>query len=73
MALVRLDQDLLGLSGAAPTVQLDPLALLQVLVVLEEVADALQPVAGHQGDVFDVGIATEDLRDRHGQYLLVAA
>src|SRR5690606_40808183 len=37
----RLVEDPLGLGGAAPAVQLDPLALLQVLVVLEEVADAL--------------------------------
>src|SRR5690606_16865363 len=49
-ALDRLDEDLLGLGGVAPAVDLDPLALLQVLVVLEEVADALQPVAGHLVD-----------------------
>jgi hypothetical protein len=45
VALDGLGQDLLGFGGAAPAFELDPLALLQVLVVLEEVADALQPVA----------------------------
>src|SRR3546814_10423919 len=44
VALDRLVEDLLGLGCAAPAVELDPLALLQVLVVLEEVADALEPV-----------------------------
>src|SRR3546814_12593193 len=42
VALDRLVEDLLGLGGAAPAVELDPLALLQVLVVLEEVADSLE-------------------------------
>ena len=63
---MRLDQDLLGLGRATPTVQLDPLALFQILVVLEEVADALQPVAGHLGDVFDVGVAAEDKKKKWG-------
>src|SRR5690606_19777148 len=52
---------------------LDPLALLEVLVVLEEVADALQPVLRDLLDVLDVGVAGEHLGDRHGQDLLVGA
>src|SRR3546814_1338924 len=44
VALDRFVEDVLGLGGAAPAVELDPLALLQVLVVLEEVADALEQI-----------------------------
>src|SRR5690606_25806051 len=66
-ALDGLQQDLLGLGGVAPAVQLDPLAPLQVLVVLEEVADALQPVRRAVADVAHVGIAGNNLGDRHGE------
>src|SRR5690606_13576409 len=62
-----------GLGGVAPAVEFDPLALLQVLVVLEEVADALEPVRADLGDVVDVAVAGEDLVHRHRQQLLVAA
>src|SRR3546814_16768131 len=73
VALDRLGEDLLGLGRAAPAVELDPLALLQVLVVLEEVADALEPVRADLGDVVDVAVAGEQLVDRNRQDLLVAA
>src|SRR5690606_253894 len=66
-------QDLLGFVVVAPAIDLDPLALLEVLVVLEEVADALQPVLRDLLDVLDVGVAGEHLGDRHGQDLLVGA
>src|SRR5690606_18846747 len=72
-ALHRLDDLAAGGLRALPAVELDPLALLQVLVVLEEVADALQPVLADLADVLDVGIAGEHLLDRHGQQLGVLA
>src|SRR5690606_12271460 len=70
-AFYRLGQDLPGLGCAAPAVELDPLALLQVLVVLEEMADALEPVRADLGDVVDVAVAGEHLVHRHGQDFLV--
>src|SRR3546814_20701352 len=73
VALDRLGEDLLGLGRAAPAVELDPLALLQVLVVLDEVADALEPVRADLGDVVDVAVAGEHLVDRTRQALPVAA
>src|SRR3546814_2611297 len=73
VALDRLGEDLLGLGRAAPAVELDPLALLQVLVVLEEVADALEPVRADLGDVVDVAVAGEHLVDRNRKDLLGAA
>src|SRR5690606_4134925 len=73
VALHRVDQDLLRLLGVAPAFDLDPLALFQILVVLEEVTDALEPVGADLVDVVDVGIALEDLAYRHRQQLLVAA
>src|SRR5690606_11286355 len=73
VALDRVDQDALGLLGRAPAFELDPLALLQVLVVLEEVADALEPVGAHLVDVLDVGIALEHLGHGDREQLLVAA
>src|SRR3546814_14331221 len=65
VALDRLVEDLLGLGCAAPAVELDPLALLQVLVVLEEVADALEPVRADLGD--EIGRAS--WRERVCQYV----
>ena len=46
--------DLVGLSGVAPALGLDPLAGLEVLVVLEEVLDLLAGVLGDVVDVLDV-------------------
>src|SRR5690606_25492713 len=45
VAFDRLGEDPPGFLRVAPAVDPDPLALLEVLVVLEEVADALQPGA----------------------------
>src|SRR3546814_19349052 len=73
VAFDRLGEDLLGFGGAAPAVELDPLALLQVLVVPEEVADALAPVRADLGAVVDVAVAGEPLVDRHRQALHVPA
>src|SRR3546814_16684576 len=73
VALDRLGEDLLGLGRAAPAVALDPLALLQVLVVLEEVADAPAPVRADLGHVVDEAVAGAHLVDRHRRDLLVAA
>src|SRR5690606_26007728 len=61
VAIHRVDDDRTRLGRVAPAVELDPLAVFQVLVVLEEMADALQPVRADPGDVVDVGIAGEDL------------
>ena len=41
--------------------------------MLEEVADALEPVRADLADVVDVGVAGEDLVHRHREDLLVAA
>src|SRR5690606_15508616 len=71
--LDRFYQHSLRLGGAAPAVQLDPLVLLQVFVVLEEVADALAPVRADLIDVVDMGVAGEHLRHRNGKDLLIAA
>jgi hypothetical protein len=60
----RLQDDLLRFLGAAPAVELHPLALLEILVVLEEVADALQPVLADLVDVGDVRVAGEHLEAR---------
>jgi DNA-binding transcriptional LysR family regulator len=76
VALMAFDasQDLgLGFFSANPAFDLDPLALLEILVVLEEVADAFQPVRGHALDVVDMGVAGENFRRRNHHQLLVAA
>src|SRR5688572_28019528 len=59
--------------GALPAVELHPLALLEVLVVLEEVADALEPVRADLRDVVDVAVAAEHLVDGHREQLHVVA
>src|SRR6476469_7656085 len=66
-------EDALGLRGTAPAIELDPLALLQVLVVLEVMADALEPMLADLFDVVDVAVAGEHAVDRHREDLLVAA
>src|SRR6185312_3594293 len=49
--------DRLGLCGIAPALGLDPLAWLEVLVVLEEVLDLLARVFGNVVDILNVGPA----------------
>ena len=50
----RLADQTLGLGGVAPVLGLDPLAGLEVLVVLEEVLDLLARVLRDVVDVLDV-------------------
>src|SRR5690606_35626380 len=50
---------LTGGIGVLPAIHAHPLAFLQILVVLEEMADALKPMRRDLADVFDVGVARE--------------
>src|SRR5690606_39832563 len=68
-ALERLGHEALGLGRAGPLVDLDPLAGLEVLVVLEEVRDLLACVLLEVVDVLDV-LPAGVLRE-HGHDLVV--
>src|SRR3546814_8801487 len=57
--LDRIVNDLIGLCLAAPDVELDSLALLQVLVVVEDVDDALESVRVDVSDVVDCAVCSE--------------
>src|SRR5688500_11343828 len=69
----RIDQHLPSFVATAPAIELHPLAGLKILVVLEEVADPVEPVLRHVVYMLDVGVARIDLVDRHGEDLLVVA
>ncbi len=71
VALDRLHQDPLGVGLVAPAGDLGPLALLERLVVLEEVPDALAVALRQVLQVLDLGLERVDLLDRHGDQLVV--
>ena len=73
VALDRLHQDPLRLGLVAPAGDLGPLALLERLVVLEEVPDALAVAHRQVLQVLDLGLERVDLLDRHGDQLVVHA
>src|SRR5690606_16680844 len=67
------DDQLLGVVGTVPAADLDPLARLEVLVVLEEVLDLLEGDLRQIGVLEHLLIAAGELRDRNGDDLLVLA
>jgi hypothetical protein len=58
---------------AGPAFDLDPLAFFEVLVVLEEVLDLLQAQVLQVFRLLPVAVDRQDLVDRHGQDLGIAA
>lgn len=70
-ALDRLEQDPFGVGSAFPAIQLDPLAFLQIFVVLEEMPDAFQPMRRNMVDGMDVRIDVEHMVDRYRHDLFI--
>src|SRR5690348_2561767 len=69
IALHRLANLLARGGGVAPAHDLHPLAGFEILVVLEEVRDAVAPVLRRVADVADVRVAPEHLVARHDHQL----
>src|SRR3989338_5511265 len=69
----RLVNQVAGLIGASPAFNLDPLALLQIFVVLEEVLDLLDQQWGQVGVFLYVFVQHGQFVVRYGNQLGVAA
>src|SRR5690606_35163458 len=72
ISLGSLDDGGAGGVGAFPAFNLDPLALFQILVVLEEVLDLLDQQRGQVGVFLDVVVQLSQLLVRDGDQLGVA-
>src|SRR3954468_8120069 len=68
-----LHDDALGFRGVAPTEGLHPLALFEVLVMLEEMLDLLDGDLGEVGVVLDLIVASGEPRHLNGDDLPVDA